>query len=69
MVEIFKTNISKKKEANSILEKLSFCFPNYRMNFDLEDCDNILRVEYRTVETHAVKVAVESWGYRCIPFD
>ena len=69
MVEIFKTNIKKEKEANSILDKLKSYFPNYRMNFDLEDCDKILRVESINVEKHAVKIVMEGWGYYCRPFD
>lgn len=45
MVEVFKTNIIKKKQANKIIMKLNEEFPNYKINFDLEDCDNVLRVE------------------------
>lgn len=45
MVEVFKTNIEKRKNAKRVLMLLSQRFPNYRINFDLEDCDNILRVE------------------------
>ncbi|MBP0904254.1 hypothetical protein ACFSKN_16285 [Mariniflexile gromovii] len=45
MVEVFKTNITKQKQAKQVLEKLKKAFPDYKINFDLEDCDNILRVE------------------------
>lgn len=45
MVEVFKTNITKQKQSKQILEKLAKTFPKYKINFDLEDCDNILRIE------------------------
>lgn len=45
MVEVFKTNITKQKQSRQIVEKLSQTFPKYNINFDLEDCDNILRIE------------------------
>lgn len=45
MIEIFRTNVSSHLQANSILERLQKEFPHYEMNFDLEDCDKILRVD------------------------
>lgn len=45
MVEVYKTNVTKRKQSEQILEKLNERFPKYKINFDLEDCDNILRIE------------------------
>lgn len=45
MVEVFKTNIASSKKAGHVLGILQNQFPGLEMNFDLEDCDNILRVE------------------------
>jgi uncharacterized Fe-S center protein len=45
MVEVFKTNITEQKQSRHVLEKLNQLFPQYKINFDLEDCDNILRIE------------------------
>lgn len=47
MVEIFKTNVETQSQADLLTDHLSKAFVNYQVNFDLEDCDNILRVEYR----------------------
>lgn len=52
MVEVFKTNITKQKQSKQILEKLNQSFPKYNIDFDLEDCDNILRVENPIGEVH-----------------
>ena len=45
MVEVFRTNISSEIKAKQVLKILNSEFPNYKVDFDLEDCDNILRVE------------------------
>ena len=47
MIEVFKTNVSRIHEATEILASIRDAFPNYKVNFDLEDCDKILRVESR----------------------
>ncbi len=45
MVEIFKTNVRNKFDSNYIIAIIQRQYPNYKINFDLEDCDKILRVE------------------------
>lgn len=45
MVEVFKTNIELEREAGLVLKTIERRMPNYRISFDLEDCDHILRVE------------------------
>jgi len=45
VVEIFKTNVTQEKTAKKILMDFRKQFPNYNVNFDLEDCDKILRIE------------------------
>ena len=44
MIEVFATNISERKDADVILSKIHSAFPGYQANFDLEDCDRILRI-------------------------
>jgi len=48
MVEVFKTNISRKREANAIYKQLKKCFADGKISFDLDDCERILRVECAT---------------------
>lgn len=66
MVEVFKTNIRKKKEANFILQRLRLMFPNDKINFDLEDCDNILRIETEDsmINFQDVIHIVDSYGFK-----
>lgn len=43
-IEVFKTNISSDAEAAKLKSLLLQHFPNCRINFDLDDCDKILRI-------------------------
>ena len=45
MVEVFKTNVQTQEDAQMLLDRIKQLFENYECNFDLEDCDHILRVE------------------------
>ncbi|WP_020531961.1 hypothetical protein [Flexithrix dorotheae] len=45
VVEIYKTNVTKEETAKKILIDFRKQFPDYNVNFDLEDCDKILRIE------------------------
>lgn len=44
-VEIFKTNVNKKNDSEVIVRLMTRHFSYCKVNFDLEDCDHILRVE------------------------
>jgi hypothetical protein len=48
MIEVFKTNIKYRNQANQVIERIHENFSNYKANVDLEDCDKILRVENKT---------------------
>jgi hypothetical protein len=45
MVEVFKTNVTSNHQAEQLVSLLEDYFAGYKVNFDLEDCDRILRVE------------------------
>ncbi|WP_215223949.1 hypothetical protein [Echinicola shivajiensis] len=45
MVEVFKTSVEAVEDKQFLLDKLQKEFPHYKINFDMEDCDKILRIE------------------------
>ncbi len=65
MVEIFKTDILHASQASQVLSSLSRQFPHLKINFDLADCDNILRVEGRDISSEDIVDALVQAGYRC----
>ena len=50
MIEVFKTNITSREEAEKIVSSIHLAYAGYKANFDLWDCDNILRIQSFTVE-------------------
>lgn len=71
MVEVFKTNVISKREAQVISEDLASFFPNWKIKFDLEDCDKILRIDSGSepVITEHVKNIVTRFGYTAEPLN
>ena len=56
MVEVFKTNVRSKHKAKKIIDQIHKTFDGYLANFDLEDCDKILRIKSfeRSIESSYV---------------
>jgi len=65
MVEVFKTNIYAEGVSEKIVEILYDHFPACKINFDLDDCDKILRIEGVVFETEKIKLIVNEHGYMC----
>ena len=69
MVKIFGTDIVNPNDADDIIRKLANEYPDFRINFDLEDCDNILRVEAKDFRAADIIRCVISYGYKCTEID
>lgn len=66
MTEVFKTNVQNKTQAKHILSSLSCVFAEARINFDLQDCDKILRVEgIHEASIQAVISDLNTLGFHC----
>ena len=65
MLEIFKTNVRKVSEAKKLVILLLDHFPEAKINFDLKDCDNILRVEAKDFVPEKVMLLVKENGFAC----
>lgn len=69
MVQIFKTNVTNKKEAELLSVILSKENPDYKINFDLDDCDNILRIENLVIANNSIIIYLKKLGYTCEPLN
>lgn len=65
MVEVFKTNVEAHDESARIIEELLQRYPQSRINFDLSDCDRILRVEGENVHAGGIIELMAAIGYEC----
>ena len=68
-IEVFKTNVFDPRDAGRMVEILSLHFPGSRINFDLHDCDKILRMEGPDFTVDKVMVLVKEHGFDCCPLE
>ncbi|MXO03966.1 hypothetical protein [Flavobacterium sp. HBTb2-11-1] len=66
VVEIFKTNVQEESDRDYVVAVIQNQFPDYKINFDLEDCDKILRVEGVDLQCDSVVDYVSRLGYTCV---
>lgn len=66
-VEVFTTNVMDHQVSLRILILLQQRFPDAEINFDLEDCDRILRVKGLDVDVPGVCEAMRELGFCCSP--
>lgn len=65
MIEVFKTDISNNTTAKAILKVLKLSFPSANFNFDLNDCDKILRAESNENISQQIIEVINSQGFIC----
>jgi hypothetical protein len=65
MIEVFKTSVENVSDANNIVQMLLQHFPGSRINFDLQDCDKILRVEGKNFCTETIITFMNENGFHC----
>jgi len=66
MIEVFKTDVKNKIQAARIVNLLKEMYSEARINFDLNDCDKILRVEgIEAAHTKTIVSDLNKLGFKC----
>lgn len=65
MIEVFKTNVQEAAHSEMIIGRLLEHFPNSVINFDLEDCDKILRIHASEISNHKIIELLNLHGFQC----
>jgi hypothetical protein len=65
MISVFKTNVTNTTEIETLKPFLDTHLENAKWNFDLEDCDNILRIESQIKVTETTIILLQDNGYEC----
>ena len=65
MIFVFKTNVSNSFAVEKLKPLLDKHFPNSNWNFDLEDCDKILRIESQTEIAEITIRLLKIYGHFC----
>ncbi len=63
MVEVFKTNVEQPGHSEMLIDQIISQIPNSQINFDLEDCDKILRIEAESVSNQIIIEILYQNGY------
>jgi hypothetical protein len=69
MIEVFKTNVQGKTQADSLVTELKKHFPASRINIDMHDRDKVLRLEGTDFRIEMVRLLVEQNGFYCSLLD
>lgn len=65
MIEVFKTNVSNPQQADELIGLLHHLLPGSTINFDLEDCDRVLRIDHEIVDPVHVTRILAGRGFEC----
>lgn len=65
MIEVFKTNVELEEQVECIMACLIQLFSSLKINFDLDDCDKILRVEGHDFSVDHIRETIHALGYAC----
>ena len=69
IIYIFKTSVRTKKAVRKMTDKLNTFIPSSKWNFDLEDCDKILRVESREVTARQIIDFLNTLQFDCLELE
>lgn len=64
-VSIYKTNITSKVKIKKVKPLLDALLHNEKWNFDLDDCDKILRIESSKNINNSIVAALHHAGFKC----
>jgi hypothetical protein len=64
-IESYKTNVTTKEDANFIVVLLQFIISDCVMNFELEDCNHILKIETNRDIKEMVYGVFNKQGFYC----
>lgn len=68
-VEVFKTNVHQDYQAKRLVDLLQQYFPGSKINFDLDDCDKVLRVEGDNFLPGKIMTLVNENGFSCVELE
>ncbi|QCX37369.1 hypothetical protein FF125_02555 [Aureibaculum algae] len=69
MISIFKTSVKRKSEIKLLKPHLDELLCKSRWNFDLEDSDNILRIESENCSERKVVELLEGLNFKCVELE
>jgi hypothetical protein len=62
---VFKTSVSEEEQIGKITPLLDSVPTIKHWNFDLDDCDNILRIVSNNLDPESIEVLLQTAGFYC----
>ncbi len=69
MILVFKTTVTKNSEVKKLKVHLDALLPTSKWNFDLANCDNILRVDTAENKSGLIIHTMNENGFDCIELE
>ncbi|MDA3615521.1 hypothetical protein [Polluticaenibacter yanchengensis] len=66
MVKVFKTNVDSVENVLALKQEINEVYPYAKVSFDLDDIDNVLRVEDVELKEEYIINQLNNAGYICI---
>lgn len=65
MIYVFKTSVKSKSDVKKLTRQLNEYLTDETWNFDLDDCDNILRIDTKSNNTAKTIQILKENGFEC----
>lgn len=65
MIYVFKTSVKTKKDIKKLKHHLNILCKQDKWNFDMEDCDKILRIDSQSEILKTVMDLLQDTGFDC----
>ena len=65
MIAVFKTGVRTQGDADYLIKIMENQYPGYEINFDLEDCDHVLRIKGEEIKNKDIIALFRKEGFMC----
>jgi hypothetical protein len=65
MIAVFKTGVRSPDDAGYLMKIMQNQYPGYEINFDLEDCDHVLRIKGQQIKNKDIIALFRKEGFMC----
>ena len=65
MIHVFKTSVTKEVDIKKLKPRIDGLTDDMKWNFDLEDCDNILRIDSSSISPKTIIEVLNEFNFEC----
>jgi hypothetical protein len=65
MIAVFRTGVRNQGDADYLMKIIKNQYRGYEINFDLEDCDHVLRIKGQEIKNKDIITLLRKEGFMC----